>query len=101
MELEERGPSGRIKTLLLRGTGGEVRIGKELAIRRLLSADCLRSSLFDIEGRGDSWLLRGRGWGHGVGLCQTGAAMMARAGKGFREILGFYFPGANIEKIYR
>ncbi len=49
---------------------------------------------------GDSWLLHGRGWGHGVGLCQTGAAMMARAGKNFREILGFYFPGAAIEKIY-
>lgn len=101
MAQEERGPSGRIKRLLLRGTGGEIRIGKELVIRRLLSADCLRSSLFEAEDRGDSWLLRGRGWGHGVGLCQTGAAMMARAGKDFREILGFYFPGAIIEKIYR
>ena len=101
MEPEERGPSGRVKRLLLRGTDGEIRIGKELAIRRLLSGDCLRSSLFEAEDLGDSWLLRGRGWGHGVGLCQTGAAMMARAGMGFREILGFYFPGANIEKIYR
>ena len=101
MEPEERGPSGRVKRLLLRGTDGEIRIGKELAIRRLLSGDCLRSSLFEAEDLGDRWLLRGKGWGHGVGLCQTGAAMMARAGKDFMEILGFYFPGANIEKIYR
>lgn len=101
MEPEERGPSGRVNRLLLRGTDGEIRIGKELAIRRLLSGDCLRSSLFEAEDLGDRWLLRGKGWGHGVGLCQTGAAMMARAGKDFMEILGFYFPGANIEKIYR
>ena len=100
MEAEERGPSGRIKRLLLHTAAGEFRIGKELAVRRLLSDDCLRSSLFETEDMGDSWLLHGRGWGHGVGLCQTGAAMMARAGKNFREILGFYFPGAAIEKIY-
>lgn len=95
----ERGPSGRIKLLLVKGTEGEVEIGKELWIRRLLSPSHLYSSCFDIEDQGEGFLLRGKGWGHGVGLCQIGAARMALEGYGWREILSFYYPGSEIARL--
>ena len=66
----------------------------------LMSAKrALKSSAFDVEWQGDEVVLRGRGWGHGVGLCQIGAAVMSCRGYGYREILGHYYPGANIERI--
>lgn len=96
LEPLQRGPSGRIKLLRAVGTEGTVEIGKELAIRRLLSASHLYSSAFDVIGaEGGCFLLRGRGWGHGVGLCQTGAARMALCGHTWREILSFYYPGST------
>ncbi|MGN0237961.1 MAG: SpoIID/LytB domain-containing protein [Lepagella sp.] len=96
----ERGISGRITRLCIEGTADSVVIGKELTIRRLLSENCLYSSWFDAENHGDVFILRGHGWGHGVGLCQIGAARMAYAGKDYREILRFYYPGTEISKIY-
>ena len=97
----ERGISGRITRLRIEGDKNSITIGKELAIRRLLSEKCLYSSWFDVENHGEGFILRGHGWGHGAGLCQIGAARMAYAGKDYREILRFYYPGTEIRKIYR
>lgn len=96
----ERGISGRITRLRIEGDKNSITIGKELAIRRLLSKKCLYSSWFDVENHGEGFILRGHGWGHGAGLCQIGAARMAYAGKDYREILRFYYPGTEIRKIY-
>ena len=95
-----RGASGRIYRLLVKGDRGSIIVGKELAIRRLLSPSHLKSSAFDITDQGDSFLLKGRGWGHGVGLCQTGAAVMALKGKSFSEILAYYYPSTHLSRQY-
>ena len=105
LEPVERGLSGRIKRLRLVGDTTTVIIGKELEIRRALSPSHLYSSAFvvDVEGSADrpeAFILTGAGWGHGVGLCQIGAAVMACRGIGYREILGHYYPGSTVEKIY-
>lgn len=100
MKVETRGLSGRAKGLLIKCESGDYHIGKELTIRRLLSKDCLRSSLFDITLLSDdNFRIKGKGWGHGVGLCQTGAARMALEGASFHEILSFYYPGTKITTI--
>jgi SpoIID/LytB domain protein len=79
-------------------------IGKELEIRKALSKTHLYSSCFIVENvsEGDkSWfVLQGAGWGHGVGLCQIGAAVMGSKGYSYREILDHYFRGSVLEKIY-
>lgn len=97
LEAVERGPSGRIKYLRITGTLREEVIGKELAIRKALSSSHLKSSAFEIEKSPDGFVLRGRGWGHGVGLCQIGAAAMAAQGYGYRQILSHYYVGAEIK----
>lgn len=92
-----RGASGRIEYLLVKGTKGEVIIGKQNEIRRVLSPSFLYSSCFvwdierDADGKVKTIILRGGGWGHGVGLCQIGAAMMAYRGKKYNEILSHYY----------
>lgn len=94
-----RGASGRATRLRLEGSEGSIVIGKELMIRRLLAPTHLYSSWIDIVPRKphpDTYLIRGRGWGHGVGLCQIGAARMALEGRDHREILAFYYPGSVI-----
>ena len=96
LEALERGPSGRIKYLRITGDKDSRVIGKELAIRRALSPSHLKSSCFEVFTEGDSFILKGRGWGHGVGLCQIGAAVMASKGIGFRQILQHYYAGAEI-----
>ena len=97
----ERGTSGRITRLRVEGTRRVMTVGKELEIRRWLSRSHLYSSAFvvdrDSEGR---FMLHGAGWGHGVGLCQIGAAMMAAQGYGYRDILAHYFKGAEITRRY-
>jgi SpoIID/LytB domain protein len=81
-------------------------VGKELEIRRWLSRSHLYSSAFlvkvkqDPRGKAESFTFQGAGWGHGVGLCQIGAAVMASRGFSAEEILKHYFQGAAIEKIY-
>ena len=95
----ERGPSGRISRLKVVGSARTMVIGKELMIRRMLSESHLKSSAFDVEWQDDEVILRGRGWGHGVGLCQIGAAVMSFKGYGYKEILGHYYPGADLERI--
>lgn len=103
----ERGASGRIIRLRITGTKGEITIGKELMIRRTLSESHLRSSAFIVErldtdkdGIPGRFRLRGAGWGHGVGLCQIGAAVMGDRGYSYDEILAHYYPGAQLTKIY-
>ncbi|MCM1152373.1 MAG: SpoIID/LytB domain-containing protein [Muribaculum sp.] len=96
----ERGPSGRIYSLAIEGDKDSITIGKELTIRRLLAKDCLMSSAFLPTVSSRRLLMRGRGWGHGVGLCQIGAARMAAEGFHCEDILSFYYPGTKILKLY-
>ena len=96
----ERGKSGRIWKLKIVGTKRTFTIGKELEIRRTLSESHLYSSCFDVEKTDKGFRLHGRGWGHGVGLCQIGAAVMGEQGKLYDEILLYYYRGAEIQKIY-
>ena len=96
----ERGKSGRIWKLKIVGTKKTFTIGKELEIRRALSETHLLSSAFDVEKLTGSFRLHGRGWGHGVGLCQIGAAVMGEQGKTYDEILLFYYRHAEIQKLY-
>jgi len=96
----DRGKSGRIWRLRIVGTKCSLIIGKELEIRRALSPTHLYSSNFEVEKSGSSFILHGHGWGHGVGLCQIGAAVMAHEGMKYRDILLHYYPGAEIKEIY-
>lgn len=95
----ERGPSGRLKRLRIVGEKGSMVIGKELIIRKWLSESHLKSSAFEVSWKGDRLILEGSGWGHGVGLCQIGAAVMGARGYGYDEILRHYYPGATIKRI--
>ncbi len=101
-----RGPSGRIFELQVCGTERTVTIGKELEIRRVLSESHLYSSAFvvdtetDAEGNATAFTLTGAGWGHGVGLCQIGAAVMGSKGYSYRKILSHYYPGTRLGKFY-
>ena len=96
----DRGKSGRIWRLQLVGTNRSFTIGKELEIRRALSETHLYSSAFDVEKRDGRFILHGRGWGHGVGLCQIGAAVMGEKGYDYDDILLYYYRGAEIKQIY-
>jgi len=99
-----RGTSGRICELKIVGTARTLTIGKELEIRRWLSPSHLYSSAFVVEkktaGGGTTFTLYGAGWGHGVGLCQIGAAVMGEKGYTYDRILLHYFRGASIEALY-
>ncbi len=102
----ERGVSGRLIRLKIVGTQGSLTIGKELEIRKALSESHLYSSAFVVEKEeaGDGiprlFILTGAGWGHGVGLCQIGAAVMGSKGFTYQQILAHYFRGARLEKRY-
>ena len=102
----ERGKSGRIYRLKIVGKERTLIIGKELEIRRALSKSHLYSSAFIVE-KADikdsvpqKFVIKGAGWGHGVGLCQIGAAMMGKQGYRYEEILLHYYKGAEITKAY-
>ena len=92
----ERGASGRIMKLEIKGSESTLIVGKELEIRRILSESHLKSSAFEVRMEGDEVTLEGRGWGHGVGLCQIGAAVMASKGYTYREILQHYYPNTEL-----
>jgi stage II sporulation protein D len=100
----ERGTSGRIIRLKIEGTKKTMIIGKELEIRKALSETHLYSSCFFVKKlpSGDKFrfILHGAGWGHGVGLCQIGAAVMGSKGYSYKDILTHYFRGAKLEKRY-
>jgi len=95
-----RGPSGRISQLKIVGTNASVVLGKELVIRRALSESHLYSSAFEVEKTDGGFVLHGRGWGHGVGLCQIGAAVMGEQGFTYDQILQHYYPNTIILKGY-
>jgi SpoIID/LytB domain protein len=101
LEPLDRGPSGRIYRLKITGDRDYIVIGKELEIRRALSRSHLYSSAFVVDVEKGRFVLRGAGWGHGVGLCQIGAAMMASEGKGYQEILTHYYRGASVSTASR
>lgn len=111
LEPLERGTSGRITKLRIVGTKRTVVVGKELEIRKWLSETHLYSSNFEVTTTTKptakncqlsivNYQLKGRGWGHGVGLCQIGAAVMASKGYTYEQILEYYFKGSKIEKLY-
>ena len=102
-----RGTSGRLYKLKIAGEKLTRTIGKELAIRYALSQSCLYSSAFIVErhdidddGFPAKFVLRGAGWGHGVGLCQIGAAVMGAKGYKYQDILLHYFVNATIDRHY-
>jgi stage II sporulation protein D len=95
-----RGPSGRIFRLKIAGSKRSMVVGKELEIRRWLSRSHLYSSAFVVTLEGGRVIFHGAGWGHGVGLCQIGAAVMATRGFSAEEILSHYFRGVEVKKIY-
>src|SRR5262249_15162224 len=106
LEAVERGGSGRIVKLKIEGERETMIIGKELEIRRALSPQHLYSSAFVVTADDDraywptSFTLVGAGWGHGVGLCQIGAALMAERGYDYKQILTHYYPGAQLHNNF-
>ena len=108
LEPIERGTSARLIKLRIHGTKRTMTIGKELEIRRTLSTSHLYSSAFVVEngktdknGIPESFTLHGAGWGHGVGLCQIGAAVMGAKGYKYDEILTHYYPGSSLTHLYK
>ena len=107
LEPVQRGASGRLTKLRIVGERATVSIGKELEIRRALSPSHLYSSAFVVEandlknGIPSSFTLIGAGWGHGVGLCQIGAALMAERGYSYEQILRHYYRGATLARLYQ
>ncbi len=102
----ERGVSGRLVRLKIQGSKNSIIIGKELEIRKAFSKTHLYSSAFVVDhkdlrdGIPQKFIFTGAGWGHGVGLCQIGAAVMGAGNYSYTEILAHYFKGAAVEKIY-
>lgn len=102
----QRGVSGRLVSINCVGTEESVQVRKELNIRRALSKSTLYSSCFTIEKEGvknglaETFVFRGAGWGHGVGLCQLGAGVRAQKGETVSEILAWYYPGTQIKQLY-
>jgi len=107
LEPLRRGPSDRITELKITGTLRTLTVGKELEIRKFLSPSHLYSSAFDVETEQtdgepypSAFILHGKGWGHGVGLCQIGAAVMAAQGFTCEEILRHYYPNTTLTRLY-
>ena len=98
MAVEGRGVSGRARALRIEGTRATARVYGELPIRRLFRN--LNSGMFILEKSTTGWAFSGGGWGHGSGMCQTGAIGRAQRGAGYREILNWYYSGASPVKIY-
>jgi stage II sporulation protein D len=100
----DRGVSGRVRLLTLSGETGATQVRGELTIRRLFGN--LNSAMFEVrlekdsKGKPASWVFTGGGWGHGVGMCQTGAIGRAEAGQSYRDILQHYFSGAQVFAVY-
>ena len=105
LEVVEKGPGGHISKLRIVGKEKSFIVGKELEIRRMLSASTLKSSAFTVETKNvrnsipGRFILHGHGWGHGVGLCQIGAAVMGEQGYNYEQILQHYYTGAEIKGL--
>ena len=104
LEPVERAASGRLVRLRIVGEKATLMVGKELEIRRAFSPSHLYSAAFIIEAdlapTPKYFTLQGAGWGHGVGLCQIGAALMAERGYEHQQILTHYYPGAELDQLY-
>jgi SpoIID/LytB domain protein len=103
----ERGASGRLIRLRIVGTKKIFEISRELTIRQALAEQTLWSACIAIDKTGrdgnglfSKFKILGAGWGHGVGMCQTGAAIMALRGKNFKQILQHYYAGVKLDKEY-
>jgi SpoIID/LytB domain protein len=94
----ERGVSGRVRSLEIEGSKGKVTVDGDLKIRRLFGG--LKSTLFQVSRAKGEWVFEGAGFGHGVGMCQTGAIGMAEAGYKYSKILEHYYPGSKIVRLY-
>jgi SpoIID/LytB domain protein len=101
LEPVERGVSGRLTRLRIVGTKRTMVVGKELEIRRWLSESHLYSSAFVVDKTEKGFVLTGAGWGHGVGLCQIGAAVMGAKGYKYDEILYHYFVNSELNVLYK
>lgn len=101
LEPVERGVSGRLTRLRIVGTKRTMIVGKELEIRRWLSESHLYSSAFVVDKTEKGFVLTGAGWGHGVGLCQIGAAVMGAKGYKYDEILSHYFVNSELNVLYK
>lgn len=95
---KQRGVSGRIGVIAIKGEKGSVDIAGDLKIRRALGG--LKSTLFTVKREGDTFVFEGAGFGHGVGMCQMGAIGMANAGRAHDKILGHYYRGTHLHKLY-
>ena len=95
---KQRGTSGRIQTLAIVGDKATVEVSGDLHIRRLLGG--LKSTLFEVKRDGSTFVFRGAGFGHGVGMCQLGAIGMAEAGRPHDVILAHYYRGTHLHKLY-
>ena len=101
----KRSVSGNVNSVLFIGSKGRAIVRDELEIRNLLGLQTLRSTLFvldaeyDAKGHLQSLIFHGGGWGHGVGLCQSGAMGRAAAGQDYKQIIQAYFPGVKIKKL--
>lgn len=95
---KQRGVSGRIGALAIEGDKTSVTVSGDLHIRRLLGG--LKSTLFEVKRHGDSFVIHGAGFGHGVGMCQMGAIGMAGAGKPYAQILAHYYRGSHLHRLY-
>ncbi len=98
--VEERNVSGRIRSLRLEDDKGESAVVSAKEFRQMMGLDVVRSTNFTIAVKGSKVVFSGKGWGHGVGLCQWGAFGMSRKGYDYKEILAFYYPGSRVAKIY-
>ncbi|HMG19662.1 MAG TPA: SpoIID/LytB domain-containing protein, partial [Kofleriaceae bacterium] len=94
----QRGVSGRIGVLAIEGDKASAEVSGDLHIRRLLGG--LKSTLFEVTRQGDSFVFRGAGFGHGVGMCQMGAIGMAAAGRSHAQILAHYYRGSHLHRLY-
>ncbi|MEA3328537.1 MAG: SpoIID/LytB domain-containing protein [Candidatus Omnitrophota bacterium] len=91
--------SGRVRNIKVTGRTGTVKIPAN-EFRHLIGVNLIKSTNFDVKITGEKAVFSGAGWGHGVGLCQWGAYSMAKKGYGYKEILRYYYPGAEIKNIY-
>jgi SpoIID/LytB domain protein len=98
LEPKQRGTSGRVMVLAITGDKGSVTVSGDLHIRRLLGG--LKSTLFEVQREGTSFVFHGAGFGHGVGMCQLGAIGMAEAGRGSSQILEHYYRGTHLHRLY-
>ncbi len=99
VEVLERTPTGRARKAQLSGADGKKAV-TGVDLRRVLGYEKVRSLWFEVEKKRDGWLLSGKGFGHGAGMCQWGAKALAEQGWGYARILTYYYQGAQLRRMY-